>query len=41
MAHEETRLVFPGVAGFYQRFSPYSYALIRFATGAILVPHGV
>jgi putative oxidoreductase len=41
MAREETRLVFPGVAGFYQRFSPYSYALIRFAAGAILVPHGV
>ena len=41
MAREETRLVFPGLAGFYQRFSPYSYALIRFAAGAILVPHGV
>jgi putative oxidoreductase len=41
MAHEETRLVFPGLAGVYQRVSPYSYGLIRFATGAILVPHGV
>jgi putative oxidoreductase len=40
-AHEETRLFFPGLAGLYQRFSPYSYALMRFATGAILVPHGV
>jgi len=41
MAREETRLVLPGLAGFYQCFSPYSYALMRFATGAILVPHGV
>src|SRR5260370_40359821 len=32
---------FPGLAGFYQRFSPYSYAFMRFATGAVLVPHGV
>ena len=37
----ETKLVFPGLAGFYQRFSPFSYAFMRFATGAILVPHGV
>jgi len=41
MAHQETRLFFPGLAGLYQRFSPFSYALMRFATGAILVPHGV
>jgi putative oxidoreductase len=41
MGHQETRLVFPVLAGFYQRFSPFSYALMRFATGAILVPHGV
>jgi putative oxidoreductase len=37
----ETRLVFPGLAGLYQRFSPFSYAFMRFATGAILVPHGI
>jgi putative oxidoreductase len=37
----EPKLVFPALAGFYQGFSPYSYALIRFATGAILLPHGV
>lgn len=35
------KLIFPGLAGVYQRFAPYSYPLIRFATGAILVPHGV
>src|SRR5271165_4450390 len=41
MAQGETRLVFPALAGLYQRFSPFSYALMRFAAGAILVPHGV
>jgi putative oxidoreductase len=37
----ETKLIVPALAPFYQRFSPFSYALMRFATGAILVPHGV
>jgi len=41
MAREEIRLFFPALAGFYQRFSPFSYALMRFATGAVLVPHGI
>jgi putative oxidoreductase len=41
MASGEARLVFPALAGLYERLSPYSYALMRFATGAILVPHGV
>jgi putative oxidoreductase len=40
-AHGEPKLIFPGLAGFYERFSPFSYALMRFATGAILVPHGI
>ena len=40
-ATDETRMVFPALAGFYRHFAPYSYALMRFATGAILVPHGV
>jgi putative oxidoreductase len=35
------RLIFPGLAGIYQCFSPYSYAFMRFSTGAVLVPHGV
>jgi len=35
------RLYLPGLAGLYEKFSPYSYALIRFATGAVLVPHGI
>ena len=40
-ARDEPGLVFPALGDFYRRFSPYSYALMRFATGAILVPHGV
>ena len=38
---ERRRLIFPGLAGFYQSLSPYSYAFMRFATGAVLFPHGV
>jgi putative oxidoreductase len=40
-AIEPKRLLFPGLARLYQRFSPYSYALMRFAAGAVLVPHGI
>jgi putative oxidoreductase len=40
-AHDEPKLVFPVLAPFYRRFSPYSYAFMRFATGAVLLPHGV
>jgi putative oxidoreductase len=40
-AHNEPKLIFPGLAGFYGRFSPFSYEFKRFATGAILVPHGI
>jgi putative oxidoreductase len=35
------RLYFPALAGVYRRFAPFSYAFIRFCTGAVLVPHGV
>jgi len=35
------RLVFPGLAGLYERLSPYAYDFMRFSTGAVLVPHGV
>ena len=41
VAHRAPKLVFPALAGFYRQLSPYSYTLIRFATGAVLVPHGV
>jgi putative oxidoreductase len=40
-AHDQPKLVFPALADFYGRFSPFSYAFIRFATGAVLVPHGI
>lgn len=40
-AIEPKRLLFPGLAGLYERFSPYSYAFMRFAAGAVLVPHGI
>ena len=36
-----TKLIFPGLAGLYASLGPYSYAFMRFATGAVLVPHGV
>jgi len=41
VSHEEPKLVFPALAGLYRRFSPFSYAFMRFATGAVLVPHGI
>jgi putative oxidoreductase len=40
-ARDETKLVFPALAGLYESCAPYSYVIVRFATGAILVPHGV
>jgi putative oxidoreductase len=40
-SRDETKLIFPGLGSFYQRFAPFSYAFMRFATGAILVPHGI
>ena len=40
-ARGEPKLIFPALAGLYQKFSPFSYALMRFATGAILLPHGI
>lgn len=35
------RLIFPGLAGLYERLSPYAYDFMRFSAGAVLVPHGV
>src|ERR1700682_6255459 len=40
-ARDEPKLVFPALAGLYDRFSPFSYAFVRFATGAVLLPHGI
>ena len=38
---EPQRLIFPGLAGLYQAGSPFTYAFMRFCTGAVLVPHGI
>jgi putative oxidoreductase len=38
---DSKKLIFPGLAGLYKAGSPYAYAFMRFATGAVLVPHGV
>ena len=38
---DKKRLIFPGLAGLYEIFSPASYSFMRFATGAVLIPHGV
>jgi putative oxidoreductase len=35
------RLLIPALAGLYRLGSPYAYALMRFATGVILLPHGI
>ena len=32
------RLVIPGLAALYARFSPYSYAFMRFSAGARKAP---
>jgi len=37
---DSTRLIFPGLAGLYGSIAPYSYAIVRFIAGAILVYHG-
>ncbi len=37
---DSTRLIVPGLAGLYQSIAPYSYALVRFIAGAILILHG-
>jgi putative oxidoreductase len=38
---DRQRLIVPAMSGVYQSFAPYSYAFMRFVTGAILVPHGI
>ena len=35
------RLYFPAMARPYRLLAPYSYAIMRFSAGAVLVPHGV
>ena len=37
---DEPKLYVPGLAGLYRGLAPYGYPLIRFAAGAVLIPHG-
>ncbi|MCF8475828.1 MAG: DoxX family protein [Pseudolabrys sp.] len=37
---DRSRLYIPALGGLYDALAPYSYAFMRFAAGAILVPHG-
>jgi putative oxidoreductase len=36
----ETKLIFPGLAGFYESVAPYGYPIIRFAAGVVFMYHG-
>ncbi len=38
---ETEHLIIPALGGIYRHFAPLSYAFMRFATGAVLFPHGV
>ena len=38
---DKKRLIFPVLAPLYEALSPVSYSFMRFATGAVLVPHGI
>jgi putative oxidoreductase len=38
---DRNRLIFPDLAGLYEIFSPAAYSFMRFAAGAVLVPHGI
>jgi putative oxidoreductase len=37
---DRSRLLIPGLAGLYESIAPYSYAIIRFIAGAIIIYHG-
>ncbi len=37
----DPKLIFPSLGPFYQRFSSCSFTIVRIATGAILLPHGI
>ncbi len=40
-AIDSKRLFIPALGGLYNLLSPYAYAIMRFAAGAILAPHGI
>ncbi len=41
MQVDPQRLVFPGLAGSYERLAPWGWALARVAAGAIMIPHSL
>jgi putative oxidoreductase len=40
MSTSEPKLIFPGLAGFYESVQPYGYSIIRFAAGVVFIYHG-
>jgi putative oxidoreductase len=38
---DKSKLVVPQLAPLYDALAPAAYSLMRFATGAVLVPHGI
>jgi putative oxidoreductase len=38
---DRRQLLFPGLAGIYEKGAPFAYAFMRFATGILLLPHGI
>lgn len=36
----QSRLIIPGLGGLYDKLSPFMEPLLRFVTGAMLIPHG-
>lgn len=40
MSNGETRLLFPGLKGFYNWVEPLTWPLIRLTVGLMLIPHG-
>lgn len=38
---DERRLILPGLAGFYRRAAPFSYAFMRILVGLTLLPPGI
>ena len=40
MSNGETRLLFPGLRGFYNWVEPLTWPLIRLTVGLMLIPHG-
>ena len=38
---DDAILIWPALAGLYESIAPYSYALIRFGVGSVIMYHGV